>query len=87
MIRTSIVAAVLCASVATASAQYAPQPQPYYPAPPLQHFHDLSQRCRLASDYLKRNTCGPEGCEVLLCTALRYGCRINGWGYVCHRQE
>ncbi len=73
-----------------------PPPQFYYPVPPQQYDEpiieqpyrsqrssDLSYKCAQASEYIKHNNCGPQGCDIGLCVALQHGCRINGWGHVC----
>lgn len=41
----------------------------------------LSERCRRASEYIRTNNCGPQGCDAGLCVALQHGCRINWWGH------
>lgn len=70
---------------------YYPQPTQYYPPPPPQpqpyrpRRGVLSEQCRIASEHLKANDCGPEGCDVGLCIALAHGCHINSWGHVCKR--
>jgi hypothetical protein len=91
-VRPLSAAFLLSCCLATAShAQYAPPPggqyapsipQPQPPAPPTQGM-TLAQKCALASAYLKSGNCGEQGCDAALCVALRYGCRINSWGYRC----
>ena len=71
---------------------YAPAPQPQYAYPQEQYDQDqyapqrygssdLSRKCALASEYLKHNNCGPQGCDEGYCLALQNGCRINSWGH------
>ena len=90
---TIITCLLACSLVTTAQAQYVPAQPPSMdgvdaatigqPVPPPQQGMTLSQKCALASQYLKSGNCGPEGCDAALCVALQHGCHINSWGYRC----
>ena len=75
-----------------------PEDQYFYPVPPQQYSDppvplvrqyrsaprsDISYKCAQASEYIKHNNCGPQGCDIGLCIALQHGCRINHWGHSC----
>ncbi len=62
-----------------------PVPPQQYADPPVQRYRqsDLSYKCAQASEYIRNNNCGPQGCDIGLCIALQHGCRINHWGHTC----
>jgi hypothetical protein len=71
---------------------YAPAPEPRYSypvdpeqyTPPQRHYSsDLTRKCALASELIRRGNCGVEGCDIAYCISLRNGCHINSWGHVC----
>ena len=88
-----IAALVLCASTTLAHGQYyygpyePMPPQQYYQASPPAPAHNsrsvLSDRCRQASELIRTNNCGPQGCDAGVCIALQHGCHINTWGHHC----
>lgn len=59
-----------------------PDEPDYAPVQP-QYKGSLSKKCALASEYIRKNNCGPQGCDIGLCIALQNGCRINSWGHIC----
>jgi hypothetical protein len=79
MIKELLVVSTLCVVGAAAYAQYVPEPF-YQQAQPRSA---LSYKCAQASEYIKNNNCGPQGCDIGLCVALSHGCHINNWGHVC----
>lgn len=67
-------------------------PQPQQPQQPQYRSNKssgLSDKCAQASEYIKNNNCGPQGCDCGLYLALQNGCRINYWGHtpVCHQTQ
>lgn len=77
---TKLVAlAILCSTTTIVYGQYNQYQQPYYQ----DQRSTLSYKCAQASEYIRNNNCGPQGCDIGLCVALQNGCRINSWGHVC----
>src|SRR5882672_9042510 len=60
-----------------------PSAQPQYRPPQYgnKQSSDLSYKCAQASEYIKNNNCGPQGCNCGLYFALQQGCHINSWGH------
>ena|SRR5882672_3868465 len=94
--KTLVIGVIFCGLTA-AHGQYNPNYRPYYPPvpqtqndyyPPIQQprrnqSSDLSYKCARASQLIKNNDCGPQGCDIGYCIALQHGCRINNWGHSC----